>query len=292
MQFYKVAIIVKDLKTTVYKAHPKTHFFKELFTIFKDIKNSHFLAFQMAKRDISAMYRQSFLGLFWALAPVIANSLVWIFLKNSGGVNLAETAMPYAVYATVGTTLWFVFTEAVNSPIQNINAARGTISKINFPKEALLVSGLYKILFNAIIKIVLVVVFLLYFRILPSQSLIGFPIYLIALIFLGTAIGILLAPIGLLYTDIGRGIQLIFTFFMFVSPVVIPAEKIHKQLYTVYQYNPLSPLIEDGRNSIAGFPIENLPYVFLILLISLVLISLGLVIFRNSMNIIIEKIAS
>ena len=60
-----------SLKTVVYSSDKKTHFLKELKNIFKDISNSHFLAFQMAKRDIQAQYRQSYLGIFWHLLQLL-----------------------------------------------------------------------------------------------------------------------------------------------------------------------------------------------------------------------------
>ena len=130
-----------SLKTVVYTSDKKTHFLKELQNIFKDISTSHFLAYQMAKRDIQAQYRQSYLGIFWAFAPVIINSLVWLFLNGSGVVTVQGVNMPYPLFVIIGTTLWSVFAETIQGPMVAVNSGRGIMSKINFPKEALLMSS-------------------------------------------------------------------------------------------------------------------------------------------------------
>src|SRR5690606_24368914 len=134
-----------------------------------------FLARQLAERDIKAQYRQSYLGIIWAFITPLATAAVWIFLNLSGTVTITETGIPYPVYAFSGTLIWSIITEAVNSPTSSTNAARGIISKINFPKEALIISGIYKLLFNSLVKIILLVVFVFLFGIGFHWSLLLFP---------------------------------------------------------------------------------------------------------------------
>ena len=141
------------MKTVVYTSDKKTHFFQELKSIWRDIKSSNFLAYQMTKRDIQSQHRQSLLGFFWILAPVIINSLVWLFLNGAGVVKVnTPDGTPYPVFVILGTTIWSIFAEAIQSPIISVNAGKSIISKINFPKEALLMKGFYTSLFNLIIK--------------------------------------------------------------------------------------------------------------------------------------------
>ncbi|WP_413531694.1 ABC transporter permease [Empedobacter brevis] len=280
-----------NLKTVVYTSDKKTHFFKEIKDIFNDIKNSNFLAYQMAKRDIQAQYRQSFLGLIWAFVPIIINSVVWIFLNSSGAVNIkSPEGIPYNLYVVIGATIWSVFVESLQSPINSINSGKGIISKINFPKEALLVSGLYKLGFNLALKILVIFGFLLLFDISPSLSIVYFPFYLIVITIFSMAIGTLLTPVGLLYTDIGRMITMGTQFLMYVTPVVymIPKEG---ALKFIFEINPLTYLITDTRNSLTGAPVQHVLFAIILLIISILVLSIGLVVLRKSMNILIEKIS-
>ena len=107
------------------------------------------LAKQLAKRDIISQYRQSYLGILWAFIAPLTTAFIWIFLNGTGTIQLTDTGIPYPLYAFSGTLIWSIILDAINSPTQNTKSSIGIMSKINFPKEALLVSGLYKMLFNS-----------------------------------------------------------------------------------------------------------------------------------------------
>jgi len=279
------------LKTVVYTSDKKTHFFKELKEIFQDSKSSNFLAYQMAKRDLQAQYRQSFLGFFWAFAPIITNSLVWIFLNSSGTVNVnSGNSIPYILFVVIGTTLWSIFTETLLIPLNSVNAGRSLLSKINFPKEALLIAGLYKMLFNLALKLVFIVAILFIYGIKPDFEILYFPFYLFVIILFSFAVGLIFTPIGLIYTDISKIITTAISFIMYVTPVVyaVPAKGVFKKLFEI---NPLTFFFTDARNSLIGIDIQYFLYTLILLGISFIILLLALVIFRKSMPIIIEKIA-
>lgn len=280
-----------ELKTTIYTSEKKNNLFKELKEIFTDIKKSNFLATQMAKRDIQAQYRQSYLGLVWAFLPIIVNSMVWLFLNSSGVVNIeSPSGIPYTLYVVLGSTIWTVFVESLQLPINSVNAGKGIISKINFPKEALLVSGYYKFAFNLILKLIVAFIFIFIFGAMPNVSILYFPLLLIILTLFGAAIGVILAPIGLLYSDVSRIITMGTQFLMYVTPVVYMVPKIGWSRI-IFNLNPLTYLINDTRNSLIGLPVDNLGFNLLIGILSLMFFLIGLVVLRKSMNILIEKIS-
>lgn len=278
------------MKTTVYTSDKQTHFFKELKEIAKDIRESHFLAYQMTKRDIQSQNRQSILGFFWILFPVIINSFIWLFLNGSGVVSVnAPEGIPYPVFVIVGTTLWNIFAEAIQSPIISVNAGRGIMSKINFPKEALLMAGVYKIIFNTAIKLIPIIVVLIYFQVVPSWSLLLFPFYLAVMVIFALALGLLITPIGLIYTDISKGINTVIPFLMYVTPVVYAAPRSGIFKY-FFEINPITYLLTDARYTLVGMPVQYFYFTLILLVVSLVVLLIGLVIFRKSMPIVIEKI--
>ncbi|WP_336732383.1 ABC transporter permease [Chryseobacterium sp. VD8] len=279
------------MKTVVYTSDKETHFFKELASIYKDIRSSNFLAFQMTKRDIQAQYRQSLLGFFWILAPVIINSLVWLFLNGSGVVNVnIPGGIPYPVFVILGTTTWNIFAEAIQSPINSVNAGKSIISKINFPKESLLMKGLYTTLFNLAIKMIPVIFILIIYQITPSWNLLLFPFYIFSLIIFAFAIGLLITPLGLIYTDISKVLTTGIPFLMYVTPVVYAAPSVGFFKF-LFKLNPLTYIINDTRNTLTGTETQSLPFTIGLTVLSIFFLLIGLVIFRKSMPIVIEKIA-
>jgi len=280
-----------ELETKIYQKENNLKIGKLLKASLKDLLGSHFLAKQLATRDIKSQYRQSYLGIIWIFITPLTSALVWIFLSYTGTVKLSDTGVPYPVYVFSGTLIWSMITEAINSPTGSTNAARGIMSKINFPKEALILSGVYKLLFNSSIKIGLLVVFIFLFGIGFHWSLLLFPFAMAAAILFGTTLGLFITPVALLYNDIGKIISMALSFLMYITPVVyvIPKDGMMK---TLMELNPFTPLILTARDLALGRPPEMLGYFFGIIGISIALFSIGLVFYRISIPIIVERMSS
>ncbi|MEB3354913.1 MAG: ABC transporter permease [Cyanobacteriota bacterium] len=91
------------------------------------------LSWRLAVRDTSAQYRQSALRVLWALIIPLANTAVWLFLTGSKVVLVAATAIPYPVFVFTGTLLWSILIDALNAPLQQVNANKALLAKINYP---------------------------------------------------------------------------------------------------------------------------------------------------------------
>jgi len=249
------------------------------------------LAWQLAVRDIRAQYRQTALGLLWAVILPLAHTLTWIFLSGSGIVTINSTALPYPLYVFTGTMIWAIFMDAVNAPLQQTIAARQMLAKINFSREALILSGIYQTLFNCAIKIVMLLLTLLIMGVYPGWALIWFPFGILSLILAGTAVGLLLTPIGMLYTDIGKSLPLLMQFLMYLTPVVFPVPKTGWAT-AVYKLNPMTPLVLTTRDWLTG----NSPdYLIYFLFVNLAIIGLLLVVwivYRTAMPILIERMSA
>ncbi|WNH09615.1 ABC transporter permease [Thalassobellus suaedae] len=279
------------LETRIYQKENNLNLGKLLKESAKDLVGSHFLAKQLAIRDIKSQYRQSYLGIVWAFVTPITSALVWIFLNLSGTIKLSDTGVPYAVYVFSGTLIWSIITEAINSPTSNTKAARGIISKINFPKEALVLSGIYKLLFNSSIKIGLLVILIFAFGIGFHGSLLLFPIAILTAILFGTTVGLFITPIALIYNDVSKIISMGLSLLMYITPVVyaIPKAGVMK---TVMEINPFTALILTARNLALGNTPEYWVYFCTILLVSAALFLIGLVFYRISIPIIVERLSA
>lgn len=264
---------------------------KLLTAMFVDLKASRELAYQWTKRDISAQYRQSILGIFWAFLLPLVNSLTWIFLQFTGVIQLADTGIPYPVYVFSGTLLWQIFTESISSPIQQVNASKSVLSKLNFPREAILLSGIYKVLFNAVIKMVILIPIIFLFGIVPDWKIMFFPLAMLSMVLVGFSIGLLLTPIGTLYTDIGRLIPMGTQFLMFISPVVYlaPATGIGA---LIFKWNFTTPLLMTARDFLTAGSLEWLNYFLVVNAVALVVLFFAWVIFRVTMPVLIERMSA
>ena len=166
----------------------------------------------------------------------------------------------------------------------------GMLMKISFPREALILAGLMEVLFNFCIRLVLIVPVFWIFDVPLSPSLV-LPLGVGALILLGLAIGLLLTPMGVLYSDVGRGIAFLTTFWLFLTPVVYPPPQsgIAAYLTTI---NPVSPVIVTVRDWFIGQPPAHLLGLFVVTTAALVLVMIGLLIYHAALPHLIERMGS
>lgn len=257
----------------------------------RDLARSGGLAWQLAVRDIRSQYRQAALGLLWAFILPLANTAAWLFIQRAGIVKLAPTDLPYPVYVFTGTVLWAIFMDAVNAPLQQTIAAKPMLAKINFPREALILSGILQALFNAAVKLAVLLAALLVLGVNPGPAVLWVPLAVAALILAGTTLGLLVTPVGILYTDVGKGLPLVLQFAMYVSPVVFPPPA-GGWGAVVFALNPLTPLLLTARDLLVGSaPAQVLQSVAVSAALLVALGGLWLV-YRLAMPILIERMSA
>jgi len=264
------------------------HPIKLLRAMFRDLLASRELAWRLFIRDFSARYRQSFLGYVWAFLPPLVSTLTFVLLNRSGILKVGNLPIPYPAYVMIGTLLWQVFVDAINSPIKTVTASKAMLIKVNFPREAILVSGMLETLCNFIIRLVLLVAVFAYYRIMPPMTA---PLALagvFAILCLGFMIGLLITPIGLLYSDIGQALNMLLTFWMLVTPVVYlpPSTGILARLTSL---NPVSPLIVTSREWLTLGTASDIFPALLVFLVTVILMFSGWVLYRLAMPIIVER---
>ena len=259
--------------------------------MWRDLLASRELAWRLLIRDISAKYRQSFLGIFWAIIPPIVTAAGFTLAKSGGVINLGNTELPYPAYVMFSMTLWQTFVEALQGPIQAVTKAKAMLAKINFPREALILAKLGEVFFNFGIKLVLIVGLFIWFKMPVTWSVILAPVALVHLVMLGTFLGLLLAPIGVLYQDFSMGLTLATSFWLFLTPVVYPVPS--EGLFgTIVKLNPVTPLLVTTRDlATTGF-VSNPQGFWLASILALSGLFLTWIFYRVAMPYVVERISS
>ncbi len=264
---------------------------KIIKTVLHDLIASRGLAWRLFLRDLSAQYRQSLLGVFWAIFPPIFTSAIFIILHSRNIISTTSIPVPYPVYVLIGTTLWQVFTDSVNAPLKATMNAKSYLVKIFFPREALILASFFSVLFNVLIRSILIIGVFVYYKIPIHWQILFSPIGILFLILLGMAIGILVTPIGMLYSDISTALPIILQLIFFATPIVYnPPDNFPFSL--VRTINPISPILVTTREFLTIGSTENLALFIIFSAFSLLLGIFSLVLFRISLPIIIERLGT
>lgn len=231
-----------------------------LASMWRDLTRSWELAYLLMVRDISVQYRQTILGYFWAVFPPVMTSAPFVLLERTEVIEVAPTGLPYPIFVFSGTVFFQLFIDALQAPLRSVEGAKSLLTRIYFPREALVLAGAGTVLFSFLIKAALLGLVLAYYGVAPAAST---PVALVAvlgLLALGTLIGTLLVPVGMFYRDVSLALPYVAWAWMFATPVLYPVPS-EGTLARVVASNPVTPLLEVARTALLiGMPPDLGPF--------------------------------
>jgi lipopolysaccharide transport system permease protein len=220
--------------------------------IVKDLWGHRYLAWEMFRRDLVSQQRQSFFGLLFLLLPVLVTVGWAVLFREAKIINAGDVPMPYPFFVLLGMLIWSCFTEAIDAPISGLVSERWLISKSNVSAEVVTLSKLLQVVFNLLVKAVVVAVAAACYGLPPKLTVLLAPLALGFVIALGAGIGLILAPINLLYRDVSRAVPVVMTFWFFLTPILFLTADPGPVAFIMNQLNPMTPLLATARDLAFG----------------------------------------
>ena len=282
----------EELPVTVYTPESQLRSPGRLLrSMWHDLLASRELAWRLMVRDIKAKYRQSLLGIFWVFVPPVAIALIFIVMNRAGVMNFGETDIPYPAFVLFGTTLWYVFADSIAAPLKAITQSKAMLVRVNFPREAIVLSALGQSLFDLGVRLIILAVVFIIFQIPLTWGLLLAPLAILMLLLFGTMIGILLIPIGALYTDITSALPTVTNIWLFATPVIYPPPQSWPYSLVV-DLNPVSPLLVGARDLATRGTLAD-PLAFAIVSgLTIIGLLVVWVVFRVSLPILVERMGA
>lgn len=220
--------------------------------MFRELYECRELISRLIRRNIAGQFRQSFMGYVWIVLPPIALTLVFSLLRAANIVLVPdrEGGMPYGLYVLIGSTVWGAFTQATITATTSIANAGNLVSKIYFPREALVVSSVGASAVNVLVQVGVIALAFLLFGFMPHIAAMAAIILFVPVYLFGIGLGFFLAPINTMMNDTARILQFLFQFGMFLAPTVYPTPLLahvesnwQMMLYLLHHLNPISYFI-------------------------------------------------
>lgn len=211
------------------------------------------LLYFLTIRGIKARYAQSVLGVSWAIIQPLFSTVIFtvIFGKLA---KVGSDGMPYALFSFVAMVPWNYFsstlTESANSLVTNSNM----INKVYFPRLILPLSAAFSKLLDLLIGLAVMSAFMIYFKIIPSITLLMLPVFIIMLLCTSLGIGMILSAMSVQYRDVKHALTFVVQLLMYAAPVVYPVSIIPEKYRLIYCINPMVGVIEGFRASVFGSP--------------------------------------
>ncbi|MFC1841033.1 ABC transporter permease [Thermodesulfobacteriota bacterium] len=258
--------------------------------MFKELVGFRGLVWRLIIRDISARYKQSLFGVFWAFIAPMVLMMVFVWVKNRQILPIDDTAMPYAAFVFTGQMIWQLFSQGVLSSANSLVAAGNMLTKINFPREVLIFSAIGQTVFDFILKIPLLFIVFYATGFLPGFSIVLIPFALLPMLIMIIGIGFFVSLLNAVSRDVANALSIIMNLGMFLTPVIYPPPESWPFSFLINTLNPVSSFISISRDLMTtGIISDPFNYVFS-LLFSLLIFLFGWRLFHLTEPKIAERI--
>jgi len=263
--------------------------------IFSEAWRARELTWRLFVRDLSARYRQSVLGYAWAIAPAIATTVLFVYLKSESFLLIRDPeGMPYPLYVLFGMTIWQLFTGGLTQTTQSLANAGNLIGKINFPREALIFSATGGVLFEFLLRAVLVAgVFIWYASRTGGVGLcwtvVFVPLLLIPLLLLTIGLGFVFSLLHAVVRDTATALTMALSLAFFLVPVIYPPPRFWPKVL-VNDLNPVSALLTGCYELTVKGALERPLSVVMATVFALLVFFVGWRIFRLAQPLIAERV--
>ena len=212
-----------------------------------ELIDSHELVWRLFLRNFKAKYRQTALGFLWALIMPLLAVGAFVFLNRSGVLNIGKVDIPYPAFALLGLTVWHIFAGGLRACSNSIVAGGSMVVKINFPKEALVISSFGEALVETLVRLALTASVFGMYKVVPEWGIFLFPLALIPLLLFTLGLGFMLSLLNAVFRDVANIVSLSTTFLLFITPVLYPEPKA-SFFKAVMIFNPLAALVSGPRD--------------------------------------------
>lgn len=210
------------------------------------------LFWYLAWREVIIRYKQTALGILWAIIQPLMTMVVFTFIFGRLAGFAEDSATPYAMITLSGVVVWQFFSDAMSKSGQSLVSQANLITKVYFPR--LIVPTTYVISAAVDFGVAMVILFILMgvFHIVPLLTLLILPVFFLIAAMAALGAGLWLSALNVKYRDVKHIIPFIVRLGMYISPVGFLSSKIPDTYRLVYSLNPMVGAIEGFRWCILG----------------------------------------
>jgi lipopolysaccharide transport system permease protein len=249
----------------------------DLISLYRSWELVYFLAW----RDVKVRYKQTTIGVAWAVIQPLVTILIFTLLF-SRMASVPSDGMPYPIFAFAALLPWTYFSQAIGRSGSSLVNNAGLVTKVYFPRLAIPIAAVLAPLVDFVVTLAILLVMMAYYRIVPGWSFFAVPLFLLMCIVTALAASLWLSALCVKYRDVGVAIPFLLQVWLYASPVVYPASKIPEKWRVLYSLNPMAGVIEGFRWSLLGADRPDLRLLAGSCVAVMVMLCAGVIYFRQT----------
>jgi lipopolysaccharide transport system permease protein len=208
------------------------------------------LFYFLAWRDVKVRYKQTALGIAWAVLQPLLAMLMFTLLFGKLG-SMPSDGMPYPLFYFGALLPWTYFSATLTNSGNSLVANANLLTKVYFPRVILPTSAAVSGLVDLAIGSLLLFAMMAYYGLVPGRTFLLAPVLIALLFMVALGVSMILAALNVKYRDVKYTLPFLVQFWLFATPVIYPASMIPRRYWLLVALNPLSGVIDAFRACLA-----------------------------------------
>lgn len=247
----------------------------------KDVWEYRELLYFLAWRDVKVRYKQTVLGVVWAvMQPAFTMIVFSIFFGWL--IKVPSDGLPYPFFAICALLPWQLFASSLTATSNSLVANQHLITKISFPRLVIPLSATAGSLLDFSIAFLVLLAMMIGYKIVPTIAMLTLPLFVLLTIAVALGIGMWFSALNVKYRDVRHVLPFLTQVWMFATPVVYPSSIVPESWRMLYALNPMVGVVEGVRWALLGTGNAPGPMLLLSTAVTSVLLVSGVCYFRRA----------
>jgi len=238
------------------------------------------LLFFLTWRDIKVRYKQTILGVVWALLqPLLTMVIFSVIFGNLA--KLPSEGIPYPIFTYTALLPWQLFAFALTNSSNSLVGNQALVSKVYFPRLVIPFASVLPALLDFAVSFLVLLGLLAYYQIPITSRILSLPFFLLLAVISALAVGLWLSALNVEYRDVRYVVPFLTQVWMYATPVAYSSSLIPEKWRLLYALNPLTGVVEGFRWALLGQSSNISGLVWVSIAIIILLMISGLIYFKH-----------
>ena len=209
------------------------------------------LVYFLVWRDVKVRYKQTVLGVAWALVQPLASMLVFaLFFGRLAGVP--SDGVPYSIFSLAALVPWTLFSQGLTQAAGSVVGSEDLIRKVYFPRLVIPVAAVGSSVVDFALGLVVLLGLLPFYGLWPTLHIVWLPLFVLLALGAAIGIGLWLAGLSARYRDVRHTIPFLTQLWLFVTPVAYSSSLVPERWRPLYGLNPMVGVVDGFRWALFG----------------------------------------
>jgi lipopolysaccharide transport system permease protein len=238
------------------------------------------LLYFLTWRDIKVRYKQTVLGVAWAIIqPFFTMAVFSLFFGRLA--SIPSDGVPYPIFSYAALVPWTFFANGLSQSSDSLVASANLIKKVYFPRLIIPIAAIFASGVDFVLAFIVLLGMMLFYGIMPTVNMLWLPCFLLLALTTSLGVGLWLSAMNVQFRDVRYTVPFLTQFWLFATPIAYPSSLLSEPWRTLYGINPMVGVIEGFRWALLGVATAPGPIVIVSSLAALALLISGLFYFRR-----------